>query len=194
MRRQDHPTRRGLPLDYTTRPDAVLLRRELRWTATAMLALGAAGYALSGAYGAAIGTGAGFLLQQAGYTLVVLALWHGWFTRAIALDGAERSEQLARISLRAFTLWMRTATANDRLYIALWNVGNDDGEEDEHADSTAEIRIRYAYSVAARLEDEPLWCDNLHRRKLRRSLQRDEARLLRIATGKRLERQRRESR
>ncbi len=40
MRRQDRPTRRGLPLDRTIRPDAVLLRRELRWTATAMLALG----------------------------------------------------------------------------------------------------------------------------------------------------------
>ena len=40
--------------------------------------------------------------------------------------------------------------------------------------------------VAARLDDEPLRCDNAQRRRLRRSLQRDEARLLRLATGERL--------
>ena len=195
MPRQDRPARRGLPLHRTIRPDAVLLRRELRWTATTMLALGAAGYAIAGTYGAAIGTGAGFLLQQATYWLVVRTLWHGWSTRTVTYEGAERSQQLARISLRAFTLWMRTASANDRLYIALWNVGSEDGEddeddeddEDEVADSTAEIRIRYAYSLATRLDNEPLWCDNLERRQLRRSLQRDEARLLRLATGEQLQ-------
>ncbi len=192
MPRDDHPARRGLPLHRTIRPDAVLLRRELRWTAAAILALGAAGYAIAGAHGAAIGTGAGFLLQQAAHRLVVRALWHGWSTRAVTFDGAERSQELARISLRAFTLWMRTATANDRLYIALWNVGSEDDEEDEEdedevAESTAEIRIRYAYSLATRLDNEPLWCDNPERRRLRRSLQRDEARLLRLATGQRLQ-------
>ena len=187
MPRQDPPARRGLPLDRTIRPDAVLLRRELRWTAAAMLALGAAGYAVAGAYGAAIGTGAGFLLQQAAYRLVVRALWHGWATRAVTYEGDEGAQRIARISLRAFTLWMRTATANDRLYVALWNVGADeDDEQEEVRDSTAEIRIRYAYSLAARLDDEPLWCDNPHRRRLRRSLRRDEARLLRLATGERL--------
>ncbi len=148
-----------------------------------MLALGAAGYAVAGAYGAAIGAGAGLLVQQAGYSLVVVTLWHGWSTRAIAFDGTERSEQLARISLRAFTLWMRTATASDRLYIALWNVGSNEGEENEVAGSMAEIRIRYAYALEARLDNEPLWCDSLHRRQLRCTLQRDEARLLQIATG-----------
>ena len=186
---EDRPARRGLPLDRTLRPDAVLLRRELRWTAAAMLALGAAGYAFAGAYGAAVGTGAGFLLQQAAYRLVIRALWHGWATRAATYEGDERAQRIARISLRAFTLWMRTATANDRLYVALWNVGadEDDEEQEEVRDSTAEIRIRHAYSLAVRLDNEPLWCDNPHRRRLRRSLQRDEARLLRLATGERLE-------
>ena len=189
MPRHNRPARRGLPLHHTVRPDAVLLRRELRWTAATMLALGDAGHAIAGPYGAAIGTAAGFLLQQAAYKLTVQALWHGWATRAITFDGAERSKQLARISLRAFTLWMRTASANDRLYIALWNVGSEDGEDDEEevTDSTAEIRIRYAYSLAVRLDNEPLWCDSPERRRLRRSLQRDEARLLRLATGERLQ-------
>lgn len=189
MPRQDPPARRrGLPLDRTLRPDAVLLRRELRWTAATMLALGAAGYAFAGAYGAAIGTGAGFLLQQAAYRLVVRALWHGWTTRAITDKGDEVAQRSARISLRAFTLWMRTATANDRLYVALWNVGADEDDDGEDVrESTAEIRIRHAYSLAVRLDNEPLWCDNPHRRRLRRSLQRDEARLLRLATGERLE-------
>ncbi|MCY4636353.1 MAG: hypothetical protein OXG04_17915 [Acidobacteria bacterium] len=154
-----------------------------------MLALGAAGHAIAGLSGAAIGTATGFLLQQAAYKLTVQALWHGWSTRAVTFDGAERSQELARISLRAFTIWMRTASANDRLYIALWNIGSEDGEddEDEVAESTAEIRIRYAYSLATRLDNEPLWCDNPERRRLRRSLQRDEARLLRLATGQRLQ-------
>ena len=190
MPRQDPPAgRRGLPLDHTIRPDAVLVRRELRWTAGTMLALGVAGYALAGAYGAAIGTGSGFLLQQAAYRLVVRMLWHGWLTRTMTYDGPEKAQRIARITLRAFTLWMRTATANDRLYVALWNLGSDNPDDDqkELAESTAEIRIRYAYSLAARLDDEPLWCDNEHRRRLRRSLQRDEARLLRVATGERLE-------
>jgi len=189
MQRQEPPAgRRGLPLDRTMRPDAVLLRRELRWTAGTMLALSAAGYAFAGAYGAAIGTGTGFLLQQAAYRLVVRALWYGWQTRTVEYEGVERARKLARISLRAFTLWMRTASANDRLYVALWNVGTgDDNDREEVEDSTAEIRIRHAYSLAIRLNNEPLWCDNPHRRRLRRSLQRDEARLLRLATGKRLE-------
>jgi len=189
MPRHNRPARRGLPLHHTVRGDAVLLRRELRWTAATMLALGAAGHAIAGLSGAAIGTATGFLLQQAAYKLTVQALWHGWSTRAVTFDGAERSQELARISLRAFTIWMRTASANDRLYIALWNIGSEDGEddEDEVAESTAEIRIRYAYSLATRLDNEPLWCDNPERRRLRRSLQRDEARLLRLATGQRLQ-------
>ena len=68
---EERPGHRGLPLDRTLRPDAVLLRRELRWTAATMLVLGAAGYAVTGADGAAIGTGTGFLLQQAAYRLLV---------------------------------------------------------------------------------------------------------------------------
>lgn len=190
MSRHEPPTRRrGLPLDHTVRPDAVLLRREMRWTTAAVLALGAAGYAVGDAYGAAIGAGAGFLAQQAGYMLIVRALWHGWQTRTLAYDGSARARELARISLRAFTLWMRTASANDRLYVALWNVGNDDGEKEQEdvTDSVAERRIRSAYTLAAQLDNKALWCDNLYRRRLRRSLQRDEVRLLRIATGERLE-------
>jgi len=169
-------------------PDAVLLRRELRWTAGTMLAMGGIGYAVADAYGAAIGTGIGFLLQQAAYRLVLRALWYGWQTRTVTYEGAERARKLARISLRAFTLWMRTASANDRLYVALWNIGADeaDDDRDQVRDSTAEIRIRHTYSLAVRLDNEPLWCDNPHRRRLRRSLQRDEARLLRLATGERL--------
>ena len=80
---------------------------------------------------------------------------------------------------------MRTATANDRLYVALWNAG---GNEDEDVrESTAEVRIREAYTRALKLDNQPLWCDNPHRRRLRGSLQRDEERLLRLATGRRFE-------
>lgn len=189
MRRHDPPARRrGLPLDRTMRRDAVLLRRELCWTAGTMLALGAIGYGAAGAYGAATAAGIGFLLQQAAYRLVVRALWHGWQTRFVTCQGSEAARQSGRISLRAFTLWMRTASANDRLYVALWNVGADKDDDGEDVrDSTAEIRIRHAYSLALRLDNEPLSCDNPQRRRLRRSLQRDEARLLRLATGERLE-------
>ena len=78
MRKNDPPgRRRSLRLNRTMRPDAVLLRHELRWTAAATLTLGSIGYGSAGAYGAAIGTGLGFLLQQAGYRLMVRALWHG---------------------------------------------------------------------------------------------------------------------
>lgn len=184
--------RRGLPLDRTMRPDAVLLRRELRWTAATTLALSAAGYALADTHGAIIGAGSGFLLQQAAYRLAVRALWHGWATRFLTYEGPARTTEIARVTLRAFTLWMRTASANDRLYIALWAIGsgsgdNADEERREVENSTAEIRIRHAYALATRLDNEPLWCDNEHRRRLRRSLQRDETRLLRLATGERLE-------
>lgn len=84
---------------------------------------------------------------------------------------------------------MRRASALERLYVALWNVGagkDDDQSEVNH--STAEIRIRHAYMQALNLNDVPLRCDDAHRRRLRRSLQRDEARLLRLATGERLAR------
>lgn len=192
MQNRRPPPRRGLPLDHTMRPDAVLLHRELRWTTGTVLALGAIGHLLAGAQGAAIGAGVGFLIQQAAYRLAVRALWHGWATRILTYEGPERTAKLARVTLRAFTLWMRTASANDRLYIALWTIGigrDDDADEErqEVEDSPAEVRIRHAYSLAVRLDNEPLWCDNEHRRRLRRSLQRDEARMLRLATGERLE-------
>ncbi len=109
MAGQHHHTNRGRRLRGTTRPDTVLLRRELRWTGATMLALGAAGYVIAGPYGAAIGSGAGFLVQQAACRLVVRALWRGWWMRSVTVDGAERAEEMVRISLRAFTLWMRTA-------------------------------------------------------------------------------------
>jgi len=64
------------------------------------------------------------------------------------------------------------------------NNGDDDG--DDVRDFATEMRIQYAYSLAARLDNKPLRCDDLNRRRLRRSLQRDEARLLRLATGERL--------
>ena len=167
------------------RPDTVLLRRELRWTAAAMLTLGGIGYSFAGAYGAAMGTGIGFLLQQAGYRLMVRALWQGWHTRFTAREGAARAREHSHVSLRAFTLWMRTASTNDRLYIALWNVGTEEDNDGEDVrESTAEVRIRHAYWRAVKLDNEPLWCDNPHRRRLRESLQRDEERLLRLATGK----------
>ena len=171
------------------RPDTVLLRRELRWTAGTMLAVAAIGYGEGGDTGAALGTAIGFLLQQALYSLLVQALWYGWQTRFASLEGPEAARKNHRVSLRAFTLWMRTTTANDRLYVALWNVGagEADDDRDQVRDSTAEIRIRHAYSLAVRLDNKPLWCDNPHRRRLRRSLQRDEARLLHLATGERLE-------
>ena len=188
MRKNNRPAgRRSLPLNHTMRPDAVLLRRELRWTAAATLTLGSMGYGFAGAYGAAVGTGIGFLLQQAGYRLTVRTLWQGWHTRFVAREGAERAREHCHVSLRAFTLWMRTATVNDRLYIALWNIGNDEDDEKEVGESAAEFRIRQAYADALKLDNHPLWCDNPHRRRLRRSLQRDEERLLRLATGRGLE-------
>jgi hypothetical protein len=169
-------------------PDAVLLRRELRWIAAAMLTFGAAGYLSSGPWGAATGAGAGFLAQQAAYWVVVRILWNGWTIRTLAYEEPERAKQVFRITLRAFTLWMRTASANDRLYVALWNVGNDEDDQDEDVtESVAERRIRDAHTIARNLDNTALWCDDLYRRRLRSSLQRDEARLLRIATGKRLE-------
>ncbi len=111
----------------------------------------------------------------------------GWWFRSVTVDGHERAEEIVRISLRAFALSMRTATASERLYVALWNMEvRRGGDRDEPAEATAEVRIRQAYDVVARLDDEPLRCDNRQRRRLRRSLQRDEARLLHLATGKRL--------
>ena len=195
MRGHKRRLRRGLPLDRTMRPDTVLLRRELRWTAGTMAGLGAAGYAMEGPYGAAIGSAAGFLLQQACYRLTVRMLWQGWLDRAIAYEGVEKTRELGRIWLRAFTLWMRTASARERLYIAGWNGGDEDAEDDQQLDAgrqvdaewRAEVRIRQAYDVVARLEDQPLWCDNLKRRRLRHSLQRDERRLLSLATGEQLD-------
>ena len=194
MRRHKRRLRRGLPLDCTMRPDTVLLRRELRWTAAAMAGLGAAGYALSGPYGAAIGSGAGFLLQQAGYRIAVRMLWHGWVDRATAYEGVETARDLQPVWLRAFTLWMRTASARELLYIAGWDGGEaaDDKQEQEpsqqlDAECAAEMRIYDAYDLAARLDDEPLWCDSLERRRLRHSLQRDERRLLSLATGEQLD-------
>ena len=183
MRRKNQRVRRGLPLDCTMPPDTVLLRRELRWTAATMAGLGAAGYAMDGPYGAATWCGSGFLLQQACYRLAVRVLWYGWRNRAVGCDGTEKARDLRRVSLRAFTLWMRTATARERLYIARWNGVDEDDDGKVDAESTAEVRIRHAYDLVARLEDQPLWCDNPKRRRLRRSLQRDESRLLQLATG-----------
>ncbi|MYH29942.1 MAG: hypothetical protein F4137_14060 [Acidobacteria bacterium] len=185
----DRPApRKRLPLKRTFRPDTVLLRRELRWTAATALTLGVFGHTVAGAHGAAIGAGSGFLLQQAAYRLIVRTLWYGWQTRCFTFEGDVRAAKMAYISLRAFTLWMRRAGALERLYIALWNVGGDHDDESEVEDSRAEIRIRNAYTQAFSLNNVPLRCDNARRRRLRTSLQRDEARLLRLATGQRLER------
>ena len=189
MLQHDRPTAlRHLPLSRTYRSDTLLLRRELRWTAATALALGILGHAVAGAHGAAIGAGCGFLLQQAAYRLIVRMLWHGWQTRCITFEGEARAEETAHISLRAFTLWIRRASTLDRLYIALWNAGADHHDESEVEDSRTEIRIRNAYSQALTLNNVPLRCDNAHRRRLRTSLQRDEALLLQLATGQRFNR------
>ena len=71
MQRKRHRGRRGLPPKRSLRPDTVLLRRELRWTAATVLALGGAGYVIAGAYGATIGSAAGYLLQQIAYHVAV---------------------------------------------------------------------------------------------------------------------------
>ena len=171
------------------RPDAVLLHRELRWTAGTMLALSATGCSLAGAHGAAIGAASGFLLQQTAYQLIVRGLWRGWQIRNTSFLGAARARESADISLRAFTLWMRTASASDRLYVMLWN-----GGAERHKNGVvvvrnppAEMRIRKAYSRVLNLDNVPLRCDNADRRRLRRSLQRDEERLFHLATGERLQ-------
>ena len=188
MRRQHRRVSRGLPLNHTTRPDTVLLRRELRWTAATMVTLGAAGYAVAGAYGTAIGAGTGFVLQQAVYRLAVAALWHGWWNRTMTYEGPEVARELRRITLRAFALWMRNASTSERLYIALWAVGGKADEREAVAGTPIESHIRHAYAVATRLDNEPLWCDSIERRRLRRSLRRDEARLLHLATGEHIKR------
>ena len=196
MRRHKRRLRRGLPLDRTMRPDTVLLRRELRWIAAAMAGLGATGYAFGGPYGAAIGCGAGFLLQQACYRVAVRRLWRGWVDRALAYESAEEAEDPAWIWRRAFALWMRTASPRELHYIAGWHDDEEEAEDDQQVDTgwkldaelAAEMRIWDAYEEVTRLEDEPLWCDNVKRRRLRHSLQRDERRLLSIATGEDLER------
>ena len=188
MRRKGHRCRRGLPPKRSVRPDAVLLRRELRWTAATVLALGAAGYFIAGAYGATVGSAGGYLLQQIAYRLTVRLLWHGWWTRAKTLNGDDWTHETARISLRAFTLWMRTGKPYERVHIALWDSGSEKPEDDESdcTVSKAEIRIEAAHRLVARLDNKPLWCDNIKRRRLRLSLQRDEARLLLLATGEQL--------
>ena len=182
-------TGQSLPPSRTMRPDTVLLRHELRWTAGTMLTLSATGYSLAGAHGAAIGAGSGFLLQQTAYRLIVHALWHGWMTRSMTFEGHARAKEIAHVSLRAFTLWIRTANTKDRLYIALWNIGADMYDDDlaEVKDSATEIRIRAAYTIVLGLDNVPLRCDNPRRRRLRCSLQRDEERLLHLATGERLQ-------
>ena len=188
MPKRSRRSGRYLPPDRTIRPDAVLLYRELRWTIGAILILGSAGYGVAEEYGALTGAGSGFLLQQGLYKLAVRTLWDGWLTRSITYTGIEQAREDSRISLRAFTLWMRTATMRERLYIALWkHKTNDEENPDEVAGSCAEMRIGHAYTRALRLDNEPLHCDNLERRRLRRSLERDETRLLQLATGQRLE-------
>ena len=85
---------------------------------------------------------------------------------------------------------MRTGKPYERVHVALWDSGRDNPESDESdcTVSEAEIRIEAAYRLVARLDNKPLWCDNIERRRLRVSLQRDEARLLRLATGQQLKR------
>ena len=193
MRRLDRPARRPLRPGRSVRPDTVLLRRELRWTSAAVLGLGAAGFAVGDTYGAAIGTGAGYLLQQMGYRFAVQVLWEGWCIRAVTRDGAERAHELGEISLRAFTLWMRTARMYERVHVARWYTatytakGEIENDPANCTGSKAEIRILNAYLRAAYLDNEPLRCDNLERRRLRHSLQRDETRLLHMATERHLE-------
>ena len=198
-----HRNARRLPLDYTGRCDTVLLRRELRWTIAAALAAGAAGYLAADAETALIGAGIGFLLQQVSYQVTVRELWRGWRNHAAAnrelreYGGepvtAEEMEALFqhRSCARAFTLWMRLAGWRDRLYIALWRYPKDVDSVDSLEASLkgpvrayhvkAETRITLAYAQAVRLGDESRWCDTAARRRLRRTLQRDEERLLAIA-------------
>ena len=199
-----HRNGRWLPLDYTGRCDTVLLRREMRWTITAALAGGAAGYLAAGAEAALIGAGIGFLVQQVSYQVTVRELWRGWRNHAAAnrelreYGGepvtAEEMEALFqhRSCARAFTLWMRLAGWKDRLYIALWRYPKDvdivESIETPREDPVrayhikADTRITLAYAQAVRLGDEPRWCDTAARRRLRRTLQRDEERLLAIAS------------
>ena len=196
-----HRNARRLRLDYTGRCDTVLLRRELRWTIAAALAAGAAGYLAAGGEAALIGAGIGFLLQQVSYQVTVRELWRGWRNHAAAnrelreYSGepvtAEEMEALFqhRSCARAFTLWMRLAGLKDRLYIALWRYPQDvDSVEASLEDPVkayhikAETRITLAYAQAVRLGDESRWCDTAARRRLRRTLQRDEERLLAIAS------------
>ena len=193
---------RRLPLDYTGRCDTVLLRRELKWTITAALAAGGAGYLAAGAETALIGTGIGFLLQQIIYQVIVHELWRAWRNHATANSkrreyGSEpvTGEQMdilfePGLVTRAFTLWMRLADWNDRLYVALWkyprqaDLVNRLGaplEIDRMCYLLAEATITRAYLKAGRLGDEPRWCDTTARRRLRRTLQRDEKHLLAIA-------------
>ena len=180
--RQVHPTE-------PVHPDTVLLRRELRWTAAAMLALGIYGYTEAGTVAGAVGAGAGYLIQQSSYRIMVLVLWSGWSTRFITAESGVSTEDIKRRALRAFTLWMRGAGLFDRVYVALWNLntpGSEDGVKGL-AGLPVEYRVWLAYERADLLGRHPLRCDNLTRRQLRRSLQRDEAILLHLATGKKVE-------
>ena len=170
------------------RPDTVLLRRELRWTATAILAVAIYGHAQAGAVGGAIGACTGYLLQQSMYRIVVHLLWSGWRKRFITGESADWTKETSRRALRAFALWMRTARLVDRVYVSLWNVRLPDSED--HKKELQGMPLEYpvwrAFQRADLLGRYPLRCDNLTRSRLRRSLQRDETTLLHLATGEKL--------
>ena len=171
------------------RPDTVLLRQELCWTAAAMLGFAMYGYAEGGgAAGGAIGAGTGYLLQQASYRLTVRVLWSGWRSRFVTEHNAGPPNEVRRQALRAFTLWMRNAGFFDRVYVAFWNARLPDSVDHEKgfAGRAVEYRVWLACERAELLGRYPLRGDNLTRRRLRRSLQHDEANLLQLATGERL--------
>lgn len=185
--RHKPPRRRGLPPGQLLRPDNVLLWRELPWTAGVMLTAGASGWLTGAAEAAAVAAAIGFLAQQLTYRALVQTLWLGWQTRAVAYNDPEIARKQIRLTLRAFTIWMRSARAADQLYIALWNVRGDDTDYDDNGEDDtatrpgeAEMRVTDSYVLAVRLGDSPYWCDSIARRRLRATLQRDEQRLLRL--------------
>ena len=187
--------------------DTRLLETELPLIGAAMLAGSAIGALTAGTDGAAIGACAALLVQQLAYRALVRHLWRGWRNYFLAVIVANEhggaatgpgttDETLERgPCARAFTLWMRTAGLKSQLYVLLWTrpdemkraglLGEDVRDASEQHSPSAELaearKILFAYKRALALGDQPLRCDDAARRRLRRTLQRDERRLLDIA-------------
>ncbi len=187
--------------------DTRLLETELPLIGAAALAGAAIGTLAAGPDGAAIGACAALLVQQWAYRALVRHLWRGWrnyFLAAIAANehgeaatGPGTTDETLEHGpcARAFTLWMRTAGLRSQLYVLLWTrpdemkqagpLGEDIHDPSEQHSQSAELteerKILCAYKRALALGDQPLRCDDAARRRLRRTLQRDERRLLDIA-------------